>query len=206
MVRILLAMRGGLLRGALRYVLSAEPDIDVVAECDAVTNAIDRVRGGEPDVTVLELDLLNDGDAGLDARRAAQEAHAELPDTKVLVLVDPRRPRFGTQIASTPPTIGFLAQSAPPDRVVDAIRRLVRGERVVDADLLAAAMTSTVPLTTGELRVLKVAAQGLSVKDIAANLSLSPGTVRNHLTRILAKTGAQNRIEAIHIARTSGWI
>ncbi|WP_041832322.1 response regulator transcription factor [Actinoplanes sp. N902-109] len=206
MVRILLAMRGGLLRGALRFVLSAEPDIDVIAECDAVDSTIDRVRDDDPDVTVLDLDLLSGGNAPVDAAGAAREAYAELPEAKVLVLVDPRRPGFGRRIADTPPSIGFLAQSAPPERVVDAIRLLVRGERVVDADLLVAALTSKGDLSTAELRVLQVAAGGLSVKEIAAELTLSPGTVRNHLTRIIAKTGARNRIEAIHIAQRSGWI
>jgi two-component system, NarL family, response regulator DesR len=208
-VRVILAMRGGLLRGALRYVLSSEPDIDVVAECDHVDGAIDRVRSEDPDVTVLDLDLLSDGgttDDAYDARLAARKAHAEMPDARVLVLVDPRRPGFGTTISRTPPSIGFLAHSAPPERVVDAVRHLVRGERVVDSDLLVAALTRKMPLTNGELRVLQVAARGLPVKEIATALSISPGTVRNHLTRILAKTGARNRIEAINVARDSGWI
>ena len=205
MVRVLLAMPAGLLRGALRFVLSAQPDIDVIAERDAVDSAVRTIRSEKPDVTVLDLDLLGDGH-GIDARQAAREAHAELPDSKVLVLVDPRRPGFGSQLASVPPTVGFLAHTAPPERVVDAVRQLARDEPVVDADLLVAALTRKTPLSAKELRVLAVAAQGTPVKEIARRLSLSPGTVRNHLSRIIAKTGARNRIEAIHIARESGWI
>jgi two-component system response regulator DesR len=205
MVRVQLAMPGGLLRGALRFVLSAQPDILVIAEHDAVGGAIRTIRAEKPDVTVLDLDLLGDG-YGIDARQAAQEAHAELPDSKVLVLVDARRPGFASQIATVPPTIGFLAQTAPPERVVDAVRCLARGETVVDGDLLVAALTRPPPLSEKEMRVLAVAAQGAPVKEIARELDLSPGTVRNHLSRILAKTGARNRIEAIHIAQESGWI
>jgi len=205
LVRVLLAMPGGLLRGALRVVLSAQPDIEVIAEHDAVESAVEVLRSKAPDVTVLDLDLLGDGH-GLDARQAARQAHDELPDSKVLVLVDPRRPGFGSQLASVPPTVGFLAHTAPPERVVDAVRQLARDEPVVDADLLVAALSRKTPLSTKELRVLAVAAQGSPVKEIARKLSLSPGTVRNHLSRIIAKTGARNRIEAIHIARESGWI
>lgn len=206
MVRVLLAMHGGLLRGALRHVLTAEPDIDVIGECDAVPAILHRVRDDDPDVTVLDLDLLGDVVGSSNARRAARQAHAELPDVKVLVLVDPRRPGFGRGIDATPISIGFLAHTAPPERVIDAVRRLNTGERVIDADILAEALNGTVPLTESELRVLQVAAAGLRVKEIAAHLSLAPGTVRNHLTRIITKTGARNRIEAIHIAQRSGWI
>ncbi|GIE94486.1 DNA-binding response regulator [Paractinoplanes rishiriensis] len=207
MVRIQLAMPGGLLRGALRFVLSTQPDIDVIAEHDAVDGAIETVRTEKPDVTVLDLELLSD-EAGhvIDASGAAQQAHNELPDAKVLVLVDPRRPNIASRLSTVPPTIGFLSQSAPPERVVDAIRSLAAGEPVVDGDLLVAALTQTTPLSEKELRILAVAALGAPVKEIARKLALSPGTVRNHLSRILAKTGARNRIEAIHIAQESGWI
>jgi two-component system response regulator DesR len=205
MVRVQLAMPGGLLRGALSFVLSAHPDIDVIAEHDAVDGAIETLRADRPDVTVLDLELLGDGH-GIGARQAAREAHAELPDSRVLVLVDPRRPGFASQIAAVPPTIGFLAQSAPPERVVDAVRRLACGEPVVDGDLLVAALTRPPPLSERELRVLVVAARGCSVKEIAGELAIAPGTVRNHLSRILAKTGARNRIEAITIAREAGWL
>jgi two-component system response regulator DesR len=201
LVRIQLAMPGGLLRGALRFVLSSHPEIDVIAENDTVAAAIRTVREDTPDVTVLDVDLL-----GVDARLAAREAYAELPDSKVLVLVDPRRPAFGSQLATLPPTIGLLAQTARPERVVDAILQLSRGEPVVDADLLVAALTRTTALSEKELRVLEVAALGAPVKEIARKLGLSSGTVRNHLSRIIAKTGARNRIEAIHIAQESGWI
>ncbi|GAB7044244.1 MULTISPECIES: response regulator transcription factor [Catenuloplanes] len=204
MVRILLAMPQGLLRGALRYVLSTHPDMDVVAERDAVDATIEAVRSDPPDVTVLDLELLNG--PGQDPAGVARAAHSELPDSKILVLVDPRRPGVASQIATVSPTIGFLAQTASPERMVDAVRRLAAGEPVVDADLLVAALTPTSPLTDRELRVLEVAALGTPVKDIARTLSLSPGTVRNHLSRIIAKTGARNRIEAIHLAKEKGWI
>lgn len=203
-VRILLAMPHGLLRGALKYVLSTHPEMDVIAERDAVESTIEAVRADPPDVTVLDLELLNG--PGRDPAGAARTAHSELPDSKILVLVDPRRPGFGSQIATVPPTIGFLAQTASPERVVEAVLRLAAGEPVVDADLLVAALTAKVPLTARELRVLEEAALGTPVKEIAGTLSLSPGTVRNHLSRIIAKTGARNRIEAIHFAKEKGWI
>jgi two-component system response regulator DesR len=195
-------MPGGLLRGALRYVLSTQDDIDVIAELDNLDEAISVIRADRPDVTVLDLDIVE-----IDAVATVHEVHAEIPDCKVLVLVDPRRPGLlNAKLASKPPTIGFLAHTAQPELVVDAIRRLVRHERVLDGELVAAALRPRGPLTAGELRVLQVAAQGWPVKEIAAKLSISPGTVRNHLSRVIAKTGARTRIEAIHIAQRAGWI
>jgi two-component system, NarL family, response regulator DesR len=205
MVRVQVAIPGGMLRGALRFVLAAQPDIEVVAEHDEVSGAVQTLRAEKPDVTVLDLALLGEGN-GIDARLAAQEAHAELPDSRVLVLVDQRRPGFASRIATVPPAIGFMAQSAPPERVVDAVRRLARGEQVIDGDLLVAALTRPAPLSRKELRVLTAAARGSSVKEIAGELAIAPGTVQNHLSRILAKTGARNRIEAIRIAQDAGWI
>jgi two-component system response regulator DesR len=204
-IRTVLAISGGLLRGSLRFVLSAQPDIDVVAELDAIDSVADAVRTIPPEVTVLDVDSLRLA-AGADVLTAVRAACAGWPDSKVLVLVDPRRPGIGGQLADAPATIAFLAHDVAPERVVDAVRRLARGEPVVDAELVIAALRPGPPLTTTELRVLEVAALGTPVKDIASRLSLSPGTVRNHLSRVIAKTGARNRIEAIYIARQSGWI
>jgi two-component system response regulator DesR len=203
-IRTLLAISGGLLRGSLRFVLSAEPDIDVIAEVETLDGMADVIRGDPPDVAVFDFDGLGLG-PGADVTAAVREAHADLADSRVLLLVDPRRPGIGGQLTGAP-TVAFLAHTAPPERVVDAVRRLANGESVVDADLVVAALHASTPLTTKELRVLEVAALGMPVKDIAKNLSLSPGTVRNHLSRIIAKTGARNRIEAIYIARQAGWI
>jgi two-component system response regulator DesR len=192
-------MRGGLLRGALRYVLSSQDDIDVVAERDNLADAIAAVRVQRPEVTVLDLDIADgSGTPAVDPG---------LFDCKLLVLIDPRRPAvLHSGLTNPPATVGLLAQTVPPERVLDGIRRLVRDERVLDAELVVAALRTKCPLTARELRVLQAVALGLPVKEIASSLGLSPGTVRNHLSRIIAKTGARTRIEAIHIARQAGWL
>jgi two-component system response regulator DesR len=105
-----------------------------------------------------------------------------------------------------PPTVGLLDENVPPARVVEGVRRLAGGEQVVDADFVVAALRAGSPLTPRELAVLRHAAEGLPIEEIAVKLSLSPGTVRNHLSRIMTKTGARTRIEAIGIARDAGWI
>jgi two-component system response regulator DesR len=201
-IRTLLAMPGGLLRGALRYVLTAQEDIDVIAELDDLDEVITAVREDRPDVTVLDLDII-----AVQAHPGGCAVNAETPEGKVLVLVDPCRPGLiGVKLASSPPGIGFLARTVQPELVLDAIRRLVRDERVLDGELVVAALRPKGPLTASELRVLQAVAVGWPVKEIAVRLSIRPGTVRSHLSRIIAKTGARTRLEAIHIAQQAGWI
>ena len=127
--------------------------------------------------------------------------------TACTVLADPRpKPQLTEALAKQPPGTGFLSKNAVPAMVADAIRRIARGETVLDGELVTAALASPSPLTTREAEVLSIAAGGWSVRAIAEKLSLSEGTVRNHLSRALAKTRACSRIEAVRIAREAGWI
>jgi two-component system response regulator DesR len=194
-------MPSGLLRGSLRFVLSTQDDIEVVAEHDNLVDMLAAAALARPDVTVLDLDL-----AGLDATAIARHRLFDPAGSRLLVLADPRRPGpANAGLASPRLGVGFLANTVPPERVVDGIRRLNRGQPVLDADLVVAALRSRSPLTAQEVRVLQAAALGAPVKEIARKLGLSPGTVRNYLSRIIAKTGARTRIEAVHIAQQAGW-
>jgi two-component system response regulator DesR len=102
---------------------------------------------------------------------------------------------------------GFVVKDAPPEALADAIRRVMRGERVVDQGLAAIALAAgESPLTARERDVLAVARSGASVAEIAAKLFLSEGTVRNYLSTAIAKTAARNRIDALRIADERGWL
>ena len=202
MIRTLVAVDGGLVRGALSFVLSAHPDIDVVGEVGSAEEVLPLVDSHRPDVSVVDLDLIRPDD--LPRACAGYEASGR---GRVLVLVALRRAiQLGGRMTRHAPQVGFLSKDAPPERVVDGVVRLARGETVVDPDLIEAALTGTNPLTLRENEILEIAAAGRSVREIAGKLSLSPGTVRNHLSRILAKTGARTRVDAVRIARESGWI
>ncbi|MFY1670975.1 response regulator transcription factor [Plantactinospora sp. WMMB334] len=199
MIRTLLALNGALIRGALAFVLTTQKDIEVVAEVDRAEDIGAALRMQRPDVAVTDVKLF--GAAALSGGIAPSEP------PPVLVLVDPRRPRMlGNALRAHCQRLGFLGSDVAPERVVDAVRRLARGGSVVDADLVAAALSRENPLTEREVEVLEIAAEGWPVVEIASKLSLSAGTVRNHLSRIAGKTGARTRIEAIRIARERGWI
>ncbi len=191
-IHIVLAVQPGLVRGALAYVLRGYADIDVVAEIGSREDVL-AAASAAVDVLVVDLDL---------------DPAPEIPPVpRVLVLADPRRkPQLTEALGKRPPGTGFLSKNAGPDRVADAIRRIARGETVLDGELVAAALTSPSPLTAREAEVLAIAAGGWPVREIAEKLSVSEGTVRNHLSRALAKTGACSRIAAVRIAREAGWI
>ncbi|MEW2379195.1 response regulator transcription factor [Micromonospora sp. NPDC047812] len=192
MIRILLALDGALVRGALSLVLAAEADISVVAELDRGDALPPAVRTHRPNVAVVDLDLI--GEAGV----AGQ--------CPLLVLADRRRARSLYRVFVPGRTVGILGSDVSPHRVLDGIRRLARSESVVDADLVMAALNRDSPLTSRETEILDLTAAGAPVVEVARTLGLAPGTVRNHLGRIARKAGARTRIEAVRVAREAGWI
>ncbi|MEV0723862.1 response regulator transcription factor [Micromonospora purpureochromogenes] len=208
MVRTLLALKGALVRGALAQLLDAEDDIDVVGEADTPDELRSALRAERPDVAVVDGDLVTADQLG----DLASERLAGCPDGgppgRLLVLVQQRRAaRLGPVLAEHCRRIGFLSHDVAPGRIVEGVRQLADGQVVLDPDLVVAALAvADSPLTPREREVLDVAAEGHPVRDIAERLVLSAGTVRNHLSRIMAKTGARTRLEAVRIARESGWI
>jgi len=201
MIRVLIAEDMHMIRGALVALLSLEPDMEVVAELergDEILSTAQRVR---PDVAVLDIDL-----PGLDGLSAAAQLHDALPECRTLVLTGLSQP--GNLLrALHAHARGFIVKDAPADKLADGIRRIAAGERVIDPDLVAAALeTGASPLTARETDVLRAAQDGSSTHEIAARLHLSPATVRNYLSNAITKVNARNRIDAIRIARDAGWL
>jgi two-component system response regulator DesR len=123
----------------------------------------------------------------------------------VLILSDPQR-RGMLPPRRRAPELSFAVKGTPVPVLAEAIRRVARGERVVDPRLQIAAIGTERAVSTRELEILGLAAEGDSVADIARRLYLSLGTVRNYLSSVIAKTGARNRLDAIRIARKDGWL
>ncbi|MFG3436706.1 DNA-binding response regulator [Nonomuraea sp. NPDC047897] len=201
MIRTLLAEDMHLVRGAIVALLAYEEDIEIVAEVDRGDRVAAAVAASQADVAVLDVAL-----PGKDGLEAAGELHERHPGCGVLILTGVGTPGL-LRRALDVHVRGFMAKDAPPHQLADAIRRVARGERVIDSELAIAAMRpEDPPLTARELDVIGAAAGGAPVSEIAASLFLSEGTVRNYLCRSTAKLGARSRIDAIRIARESGWI
>ncbi|GIJ30240.1 DNA-binding response regulator [Micromonospora qiuiae] len=208
MVRTLLALKGGLLRGALARLLAAEHGIDVIGEAGTAHALRSALRDDRPDVAVIDADLVPLHELTDIADAQPESESADDRRGRLLVLVEQRRAaRVPPVLAEHGQRIGFLCRDVAPGHIAEGVRRLARGQVVLDPDLVVAALeVSDSPLTLREREVLDIAAEGHPVREIAEKLVLSPGTVRNHLSRVMAKTGARTRLEAVRIARESGWI
>ncbi|WP_399930769.1 response regulator transcription factor [Streptomyces kanamyceticus] len=200
-IKVLLAEDMHMVRGALVALLDLEPDIDVVAEVADGNDIVPRALALRPDVAVIDIDL-----PGTDGLTAAAALRDELPGCRTLILTSLGRPgTFRRALAAG--VRGFILKDAPPQQLAQAIRRVEKGERVVDPELAMAAWDSgDNPLTERETEVLRLAADGAEAAEIAARLYLSVGTVRNYLTSSVVKLGARNRLDAVRIAREAGWV
>ena len=200
-IRLLLADDQALVRGALSALLALEPDFEVVAEVGAGDLVLDAVREHRPDVALLDVEM-----PGLDGIAAAALVTAEFPEVRVLIVTTFGRPGF-LRRALQAGASGFVVKDTPADELADAVRRVHAGLRVVDPALATDSLIAgESPLTARETELLQAARDGSSVATIAAKLFLSEGTVRNHLSAAIGKTGATNRAEAVLIAEGNGWL
>jgi len=200
-VRVLLADDQALVRGALASLLGLEPDLEVVAEVGRGDEVVEVARAARPDVALLDVEM-----PGLDGIAATAALRAALPSCRVLVVTTFGRPGY-LRRALAAGAGGFLVKDTPARQLADAVRRVHAGLRVVDPTLAAESLaTGDSPLTERETQVLRTARDGGTVADVAAALHLSEGTVRNHLSAAIGKTGARTRAEAVRLAEGAGWL
>ena len=200
-IRVLLADDQDLVRGALAALLSLEHDLEVVAEVGRGDEVVEAVRRSGPDVALLDVEM-----PGLDGTAATAAVRAPRPPPRVLIVTTFGRPGY-LRRAIQAGADGFVVKNTPATQLADAVRRVHAGLRVVDATLaLDSFVAGESPLTPRETDVLRAAQDGASVATIARRVSLSEGTVRNHLSAAIGKTEAANRAEAARIAESNGWL
>jgi two-component system response regulator DesR len=198
-IRILLVEPMNLLRGALAATLSLEEDLEVVADLATLDQALNMARAVPPDVAVVNIALLAGDGLATIGRLTAEQPCA------TLALAGPNDPGLLNR-ALDRRIDGVVGTQAGPRELARGIRRIVRGERVIDASVAVAMVAAPrSPLSARELSVLSVAASGVPSTEVAAELHLSAGTVRNYISAILRKTGARNRLEAVRLAEGAGW-
>lgn len=201
MIRILLADDQTLVRGALAAMLGLEADMEVVAEVGTGDEVVPAALRTNPDVALLDVQM-----PGKDGLTAAAELRAALPSCKVVMCTTFGRPGYLSR-ALAAGAAGFVVKDAPPEQLVEAVRRVQSGLRVVDPSLAAESLaTGQSPLTIREREVLAESSDGGTIADIARSLHLSEGTVRNHLSSAIGKTGARTRAEAARLAEARGWL
>jgi two-component system response regulator DesR len=200
-IRLLLADDQALVRGALAALLDLEPDLAVVAEVARGDEVVPAALEHRPDVALLDVEM--PGLDGIDATRALKAA---VPATHVLIVTTFGRPGY-LRRALQAGADGFVVKDTPARQLADAVRRVHAALRVVDPVLAADSLVAgDSPLTARESEVLRAARDGASVATIAGRLYLSEGTVRNHLSSAIGKTGSANRAEAARVADHNGWL
>ena len=206
MISVLLVDDQALIRQAFAALLELESDLTVVGQAADAATALALVADRHPDVVLMDVQLAPASGSGDDGLAATAAIMAARPGTRVIVLTTFGRPGY-LRRAMEAGAVGFLVKDAPADRLIDGIRRVHRGLRVVDPALASASLAiGTSPLTERETDVLSAAAGGATTSTIAARVSLSEGTVRNHLSAAIGKLGAVSRAEAVRIATDNGWL
>ena len=189
-----------MLRGALAALLRIETDMDVLGTYANGEAALRAIREHQPHVLVTDIEM--SGMSGLDLARITRESY---PKTRVLILTTFGRPGY-LRRALDAGAHGYLLKERPSEELVDAIRRVNRGMRVIDPDLASELWQAEQdPLTEREREVLRRAGEGETTANLARSLRLSEGTVRNYLSQAISKLGAENRTEAARLARQKGW-
>ncbi|MDR3385796.1 MAG: response regulator transcription factor [Rudaea sp.] len=205
MIRVLLAEDQAMVRGALSALLKLESDIDVVgcaADGEEAWKLIQRgiTAGSGPDVVVTDIEMPR-----LTGLELAQRIRDNKLECKVVILTTFARPGF-LRRALDAGVGGYLLKDAPAEQLAEALRKVHRGGRAIDPQLALEAWSGDDPLNDRERQVLRLAGEGLSAGDIAEQLHLSQGTVRNYLSEAIGKLGVGNRIEAYRLARQKGWL
>jgi DNA-binding NarL/FixJ family response regulator len=213
-IKVLVADDQPLARNGLQAMLGAQEDLEIVGEAADGAEAVEEALRLRPDVVVMDIRMPNVD--GIEATRRLQE-HAGAPKVLVLTTFDLDEYVYEALRAGAG---GFLLKDAPPGQLAEAVRTVAAGESLLAPAITrrlverfvsrpapdAAARDTFDELTERELEVLKLVAGGLSNAEIAASLFLSEATVKTHVTRILAKLGLRDRVQAVVLAYESGLV
>lgn len=200
MISIVLADDEVLLRKALAALLPLEAEITVLAEAANGVEAVQATLDHRPDVLVIDLEMPE-----VDGLGAVAQIRQVLPEQVILMLTRHARPgvlrsalKLGVQ--------GFVSKAAEPAHITSVITTLHQGNRWIDREVSAQAIIDDCPLTDREIDVLRVTGGGYSVAEIAGQLHLAEGTVRNYLSNAMQKTQTRTRHEAARYAREHDWL
>jgi two-component system, NarL family, response regulator DesR len=199
-IRVVIAEDQGMVLGALAALLEIEGDISVVGRARNGKEALETVLLHKPDVFITDIEMPEM--TGLDV---AAELRRQRSTVRVIILTTFARAGY-LRRALEAGALGYLLKDMRAEELADAVRRVHQGLRVIDPELATEAWAEPDPLTDRERQVLRLAGEGRASADIATELKLSEGTVRNYLSEAISKLGAGNRIEAARLARTKGWL
>ena len=200
-IRLVLADDQTLVRGALAVLLGMEDDLEIVGTCGRGDEVVGLVQATDADVCLLDIEM-----PGLDGITVADELRGQAPWCRILIVTTFGRPGY-LRRAMDAGVAGFLVKDTPAEDLAQVVRKVHAGGRAIDPALAAESLIEGHnPLSDREREILRLAESGASISLIASELCLSVGTVRNHVSSAIGKTGAANRTEAAVTARHRGWL
>lgn len=197
MIRIVIAEDQRMLLGALASLLDLEEDMSVVGRASNGDEAVKLVQEHNPDICLMDIEM--PGKSGLDAAEELKGAGC-----KVVILTTFARPGYFERAVKAGAN-GYLLKDSPSEELADSIRSIMAGRRIYASELVDEAYSEENPLTEREKEVLCLIADGKNTKEIASELYITTGTVRNYISVILDKLNVGNRIEAITRFKEKGW-
>ena len=200
MIRVLIVEDQMMLRSALSALLALEDDIDVVGSAGDGLEGIELTRELKPDIVIADIEMPKK--TGLEL---ADWINKKKLATRVIIVTTFARSGY-LRRALDAGVSGYLLKDSPGDILPNAIRTVYQGGRTIDPELAAQAWSESDPLTDRERQALRLSADGLTNSQIAAQLKLNEGTVRNYISEAISKLEANNRIDAARIARNKGWL
>ncbi len=199
-MKILLAEDQAMVRGALAALLSLDGEFEITQACDG-NEALSLLKANRYDLLLTDIEM-----PGLTGLELAKWCQKQDSPTKVIILTTFGRAGY-IKRAIESGAGGFLLKDAPSDSLIHAIKQVMAGKRVIDPELAVMAIGDEIdPLNDKERRALRLAGEGKTTAEIATNLFIAEGTVRNYLSEAIGKLNASNRIDAARIARQKGWL
>lgn len=200
MSKVLVVEDQALVRGAISALLGLDPNIDVVGEACDGKEALKLIDSLKPDVVLTDIEMPTM--TGLDLALTLQQKY---PSIKVVIMTTFSRAGYIRRAMSSG-VKGFVLKESPSEYLIDTVKKVMQGQKVISPELALCALDDVDVLTEKERKALRLAGEGLTTAQIASELYLSEGTVRNYLSEAISKLNATNRIDAARIAKQKGWL
>ncbi|MBQ4856886.1 response regulator transcription factor [Pseudoalteromonas sp. MMG007] len=204
MIKVYLVEDQALVRDAVAALLSLDFNIEVIGQAsngqDALTAITSLTYDSMPDIILTDIEMPN-----MNGIELSEQIAVKFPDIKVVIMTTFSRAGYIRRSLSAG-VKGFILKEAPSDELINALKKVMQGQKVIDPELAINALDDADPLTDKERKALKLASDGLKTSEIAKLLFISEGTTRNYLSDAIAKLNATNRVDAARIARQKGWL
>ena len=204
MIKIFLVEDQALVRDAVSALLSLDFNIDVIGQASNGLDALNAINALDedamPDIILTDIEMPKMNGIELSEKIAMQ-----FPAIKMVIMTTFSRAGYIRRSLSAGVKV-FILKEAPSDELINALKKVMQGQKVIDPELAINALDDADPLTDKERKALKLASDGLKTSEIATQLFISEGTTRNYLSDAIAKLNATNRIDAARIAKQKGWL